>query len=175
MIPMATLTTIGDTSLRNRGTILGMTGKLLVQTHTKSNGMLRNMSGGRHPLRTLSGSTPSLAHKDLTLVTPTIWELTQRQHLREQLIHLGLKLSTAALPPKITQPITNEPKYQITSATMLGILTLQSQAPLNGVTVTFTRIFLRTRLIFTKTVMLTATPRDLSSPLWAFSWVSCTP
>ena len=68
---MATLTTTRAISLRNRGTTLGMTGKLLAQTHTFSNGMLRIMRAGRHPLRTLSGSTPNLALKDLILVVPT--------------------------------------------------------------------------------------------------------
>ena len=79
ILPTATLMTTRGISLRDRGTTLGITGKLLAQTHTFSNGMLRIMRTGRHPLRTLSGSTPNLAHKDLTLVQPTRFPLTQLQ------------------------------------------------------------------------------------------------
>ena len=175
ILPTATLTTTRGISLRDRGTTLGITGKLLAQTHTFSNGMLRIMRTGRHPLRTLSGSTPNLAHKDLTLVQPTRFPLTQLQPQPTHWI-LGLKLSMAALVPRTGEPITKTLFHPHQAfATMLGIPTLQSLAALNGVTKTFTGICWRTRLIFTKTVMLTASPRDLSSPLWAFSWVLCTP
>ena len=60
-LPMAILTTTEDFSLRNKGTILGMPGKLLAKTQTLSHLMLRIMITGRLLLRTLSGSTLTLA------------------------------------------------------------------------------------------------------------------
>ena len=172
-LPMAILTTTEDFSLRNKGTILGMPGKLLAKTQTLSHSMLRIMRTGRHLLRMLSGSTLSLAYQDLILAMAIKWILTLLQLI--EFILLGGKLSMAALLPLITEPITKLPFHHHRLVTMLGTPTFQSQVPPSGVKETFTRICWRTKLIYTKTVMSTASPRDLSSPLWAFSWVSCTP
>ena len=161
---MDTHTTTRDISLRSRGTTLGMTGKLLAQTHTLSNGMVRNMTTGRQWLKTLCGSTLHLAYQDLTLAMATRWQLIQSQLKRKIQGHPGKKLSTVALLPLITAPITKKPSHRITSAMMLGTPTLQSQVALNGVTKTYTGICWKTRLTCTKTVTSTARLRALSSP-----------